>query len=203
MSTQPTSVLEIAVFTVRAPDAFPAIQHRTHEALATLRGHRASLRLRGMSDGLFADVVAWDSLEAAQQASNTVREAPRFSALMSSIMELKLYAHYQLGVDPAALLAELRRAPLVEVAAYAVRDVAVHLEVHGRVHDALPTLAGHRGGAAARQVEDPSQFADLIGWQDVEAHKRAVAALQARADLAAFFPGIGELKVFELFSVLG
>ena len=109
-----------SVFTVRAADAFPAIQHRTHAALATLRGHRASLRLRGMSDGLFADVVAWDSLEAAQQASNTVREDPRFSALMSSIMELKLYAHYQLGVDPAALLAELRRAPLVEVAASTV-----------------------------------------------------------------------------------
>jgi len=43
MSIQPTPVLEIAVFAVRAPDAFPAIQHRTHDALATLRGHRASL----------------------------------------------------------------------------------------------------------------------------------------------------------------
>ena len=67
MSIQPTPVLEIAVFTVRAADAFPAIQHRTHAALATLRGHRASLRLRGMSDGLFADVVAWDDKPAARE----------------------------------------------------------------------------------------------------------------------------------------
>ncbi|MCA3010992.1 MAG: hypothetical protein INH41_01190 [Myxococcaceae bacterium] len=203
MSTHPVPVLELAVFTVRAPDSFPAIQHRTHDALATLAGHRTSLRLRGMTDGLFADLVAWDSLEAAQQASNTVREDPRFAALMTSITEIKLYAHYQLGVDTAALLAELRRAPVVEVAAYAVRDVAVQLDVHGRVHDALRALAGHRGGAPAHQVEDPGQFADLIGWENPEAHQRAGADLQERGDLAGFFSGIGDMKVFELFSVLG
>lgn len=203
MSTQPAQVLELSVFTVRAPDTFPTTQNRTHDALATLSGYRTSLRLRGMTDGLFADLVAWDSLDAAQQASNTVREDPRFAALMTSIAEIKLYAHYQLGVDTAALVAELRRAPLVEVAAYAVRDVAVHLDVHGRVHEALRALAGHRGGAPAHQVEDPGQFADLIGWENPEAHQRAGAALQARGDLAAFFSGIGEMKVFELFSVLG
>jgi hypothetical protein len=203
MSTQPAPVLELAVFTVRAPDSFPAIQHRTHDALATLSGHRASVRLSGMADGLFADLVAWDSLEAAQQASNTVREDPRFAALMTSIAEIKLYAHYHLGVDTAALLAELRRAPVVEVAAYAVRDVAVHLDVHARVHGALRALAGHRGGAPAHQVEDAGQFADLIGWENPEAHQRAGADLQERGDLAGFFSGIGEMKVFELFSVLG
>jgi hypothetical protein len=203
MSTQPTPVLEIAVFTVHTPDTFPTTQNRTHDALATLPGHRTSLRLRGMTDGLFADLVAWDSLEAAQQASNTVRDDPRFAALMTSIAEIMLYAHYQTGVDTTALLAALRRAPVVEVAAYAVRDVAVHLDVHGRVHDAIRAVAGHRGGAPAHQVEDPGQFADLIGWETPEAHQRAGAALQARGDLASFFSGIGDMKVFELFSVLG
>ena len=52
----------------------------THEALATLSGPRAGLRLRGLTDGLFADLVAWDSLEAARLASNTVREDPLFAA---------------------------------------------------------------------------------------------------------------------------
>jgi hypothetical protein len=203
VSTQPAPVLELAVFTVHTPDAFPKVQQRTHEALATLSGHRAGLRLRGVTDGLFADLVAWDSLEAAHRASNTVREDPRFAALMTSIAELKLYAHYQLAVDATALLATLRRAPVVEVAAYAVRDVAVHVDVHARMHDALHALAGHRGGAPARQVEDPAQFADLIGWEDAKAHRYAGAALQERSDLAAFFSGVGEMKVFELFSVLG
>jgi hypothetical protein len=220
MSTQPAPVLELAVFTVREPDSFPAIQRQTHEAVATLSGHRAGLRLRGLraptSSGglgsppalrappnLFADLVVWDSLEAATRASNQVREDPRFAPLMTSLAELKLYAHYRLVGDPSALLAELRGAPVVEVAAYAVRDVAAQLEVHGRVHEALRALAGHRGGAPARQVEDPSQFADLIGWEHREAHQRAGAALQARADLGAFFSGLAEMKVFELFSVLG
>ncbi|MEN9578413.1 MAG: hypothetical protein RJA70_1422 [Pseudomonadota bacterium] len=203
MSPQPTPVLELAVFTVRAPDSFPEIQHQIHDGLATLPGHRAGLRLRGMSAGLFADLVAWDSLKAAQQAADTVREDPRFAALMSRIAELKLYAHYRLGVDIAALLVELRRAPLVEIAAYAVRDVAVHFDVHARVHDVLRALGGHRGGAPAHQVEDRAQFADLIGWEDSEAHQRAGAALEEHGELAAFFSGIGEIKLFELFSVLG
>lgn len=203
MSTRPTPVLEIAAFTVRAPDAFSAIQHRTHDALATLQGYRVSLRLRGMTDGLFADLVAWDSLEAAQHASNVVREDPRFVGLMTSIAGLKLYAHYRLGQDTETLLAELRRAPVVEVASYAVRDVAVHLDVHARLHEALRSVAGHRGGAPAQQVEDPASFADLIGWEDAAAHRRAGAAMQERVDLASFFSGIAEMKAFELFSVLG
>jgi hypothetical protein len=203
MSTHQAPVLELAVFSVHAPDTFPTTQSRTHEALATVSGHRTSLRLRGMTDGLFADLVVWDSIEAARQASHTLPEDPRFAALMSSIAEIKLFAHYQPSVDPTALLAELRRAPVVEVAAYAVRDIAVHVDVHGRVHRALQTVAGHRGGAPAQQVDDPGQFADLIGWENLEAHQRAGAALQARADLAAFFSGIGDMKVFELFAVLG
>jgi hypothetical protein len=203
MSTQPTPVLELAVFTVRAPDAFPTLQQHTHEAVATLSGYRASLRLRGQTDGWFADLVLWDSLDAAKQASITLREDPRFAALMNSIAELKLFAHYQLGADTTALLDQLRGAPVVEVAAYAVRDAAAHIHVHSRVHEALGAFAGHRGGAPARQVEDPRQFADLIGWENPEAHQRASAALQERSDLAAFFSGIGEMKVFELFLVLG
>ena len=202
MLPKPTPVLELAVYTVRASESFPALQDQTHDALATINGHRTGLRLRGLTKGLFADLVAWDSLEAARQASDTVREDPRFAALMSSIVDLKLYAHYQVGVDLAALLLGLRRAPVVEVAAYAVRDVAAHLGVHPRVHDALRGLPGHRAGAPAHQVEDPTQFADLLGWDDAEAHQRAGVALQERGEFAAFFSGMRELKVFELFSVL-
>jgi hypothetical protein len=203
MSTRPAPVLEIAVFTFRAPDAFPALQERTHEALATLPGHRAGLRLRGLTPGLFADLVAWDSLEAAQQASATVAADPRFAALLDGIAELRLHAHYRLGLDPATLLDALRRAPMVEVAAYAARDVALQREWHDRVHDALRALPGHHGGAPGQQVEDPEQFSDLVGWQDPEAHQRAGAALQGRDELSPFFAGLGALQVFELFSVLG
>jgi hypothetical protein len=203
MPTPSTPVLEIAVYSVHAPNAFPAIQLRTHDALATFRGYRAGLRLRAANDGVFADLVAWDSLEAAQQASNAVREDPRFAALMTSIEALRLYAHYRVAVDLVELLAELRRAPAVEVAAYAVREVADHLEVHGRVHEALRAQAGHRGGAPARQVEAPGEFADLVGWDGADAQQLAGAALQERAELAPFFSGMGEMKVFELFSVLG
>jgi hypothetical protein len=42
----------------------------------------------------------------------------------------------------------------------------------------------------------------LVGWEDAQAHDRAGAELQARSELAPFFSGIGEMKVFELFSVV-
>jgi hypothetical protein len=202
MSPTSTPVIELAVYTVRSPDAFPTTQHQMHEALATLSGHRTGLRLRGMSHGLFADLIAWESLEAAQQASNTAREDARFAPLMNEIIELKLYAHYRVGVDASLLLAKLREAPLVEVAAYAVRDPEVHDEAQAWLHEALRATSGHRGGAPARQVEDPVQFADLVGWEHAEAHEHAGATLQQREDLAAFFSGIGAMTVFELFSVL-
>jgi hypothetical protein len=202
MTTPSTPILEVAVFTVRAPDSFAEIQRRTHQALATLRGHRTGLRLRGRAGGLFADFIAWDSLDAAQDASAKIREDPRFSALMAGIEQLRLHAHYQLIADIAALLEDLRRAPIVEVAAYVVHDAAVHLGVHEKVHEGLRTQAGYRAGAAARQVEDPGQFADLIGWENAESHRRAGATLQERSELAVFFSGIGEMKVFELFSVV-
>lgn len=203
MTTSFTPVLEVAVFAVRSPDSFAEIQQRAHTALATLRGHCTGLRLRGGASGSFADVVAWESLEAAQSASVLVRDDPRFAPLMASIVELKLYAHYRVGADVVRLVDALRRAPLVEVAAYAVHDVAVHLAVHGQVHEAVRAEPGFRAGAGARQVEAPDAFADLVGWESAEAHHRAGAALQAQGALSAFFSGIGEMKVFELFSVLG
>jgi hypothetical protein len=199
----PHPVLEVALYTVRSPDTFSPLQHQAHHALATLPGHRAGLRLQAQSHGLFADLVAWESFEAAQRASQAVREDPRFANFLAAIEELRLYAHYRLRTDPAALLNALREAPVVELAAYTVRDVAVQHEIHTRVHDALRTLGGYRFGAAAHQLENTSQFADVIGWASPEAHTSAGAVLQQRSELAAFFSGISEMKVFELFSVLG
>jgi len=147
MSTKAPTGIEVAVFTVRAPESFTELQHRAHDVLAMLRRYRTSLRHRGVTDRLFADLVVWDSLEAAQIGSGTVREDPRFAPLLSSIAELRLYAHYRPDVDIGDPVSELRRAPVVELAAYAVRDVGVHLEVHGRVHNALRTVDGHRGGS--------------------------------------------------------
>jgi heme-degrading monooxygenase HmoA len=202
MSPHSNSVLEVAVFTVRSPVDFLEVQRRTHEALSTLPGHRDSARLRGCKEGLFADLVAWESIEAAERASALVREDPRFAPLMASIEGLRLYAHYALAVDPADVLRELRRAQRVEVAAYGVHAVAAHAEAHPRLYEALRSQRGFRGGAPARQIEDGEQFADVIGWESEEAHERAGATLQTMPELAGFFSGIGETAVFELFTVV-
>jgi heme-degrading monooxygenase HmoA len=196
-------VLEIVVFTVRAPGAFHELQRRTHAEVAMFTGYHSSLRLQGATSGLFADVVAWTSLEAAHRASAQLREDPRFAAMLASIERLAHYAHYRTAADLDALLDGLRGAPRVELAVYGARDPAAHHGAQARLHEALKGWPGYRIGAAARQVEEPDQFADLIGWESDEAQRSASAALQTRADHAAFFAGIGEMKVFERFTVVG
>lgn len=202
MAASSAVVLEVAVFTVREPRSFDAVQRRTHDDLATLRGYRRGLRLRGLSEGVFADIIAWESLEAAKRASALVQEDPRFAPLVSAIDQLRLYAHYQPSGEVGALIDALGRSPRVEIAAYAVRDVAAQLAAHSAVHEACRTLDGYIGGAPAQQIEDPSRFADLLGWSSVEAHHHAGAVLQARSELSGFFSGIAEMTVFELFSVV-
>lgn len=202
MSTLHIPLLEIAVFNVRSAEQFPAVQESIHGALATLPGFRTSLRLRGRTNGLFADVVAWESLAAAERASLVVREDPRFAALAGSIAELQLYGHYTTVAD-VDLFALLRPVPVVELAAYAVRDPAIHRDVQRRVHEALRAVVGYRCAASLQQVQGNAHFADLVGWDDANAHRRADTALQQRRDLSPFFSGIEQTKVFELFSVLG
>ena len=193
-------VLEIAVFAVNDPSQFPPIQRRAHEALATQPGHLTGVRLRGLSDETFADLIAWESFEAAQRAASVVQQDARFSELMASIAQLRLYAHYRLTTDLVSLLDALRGAPVVEVAAYEVHDLATLTSVHGQVHDALRTRPGYCAGAPAAQIEHPSQRADLVGWMSAADHERAGQTLQARPELAPFFASVGPMHVFSLYS---
>jgi hypothetical protein len=107
MSRPPVPVLEVAAYTVHDPATFATTQHHMHTAIATFSGHRAGLRLRGMNAGWYADLVAWESLESAQRASDAIREDSRFADMMAGIANLTLYAHYQTGVDALMLLTAL------------------------------------------------------------------------------------------------
>jgi hypothetical protein len=195
-------VLELVAFKVHAPDAFPEVGQQAHRVLSSLDGCCESLQLADLSQDLFADLVIWTSLEAAQDASRVVAEDPRFAALRANIAELRLYAHYQLGAEPGVLFEALRAAPVIEIAAYGVRDIAAQQEVHPLLHEALRGMSGHKGGAPAQQLEDPSQFADVICWGDLEAQALASDAMMARAELAPFLAGMEEMKLYHLFTVL-
>jgi hypothetical protein len=129
-----------------------------------------------------------------------VQKDPQFAPLMSSIDKILVYGHYDLPVEPRSFLDALSHAPVAEIAAYGVRDTGAHHAVHARVHEVLRSHQGYRAGAPGQQREDASQFLDLIVWDSAQAKERAGAALPAVPELAGFFGGIAEMKVFELFT---
>lgn len=195
--------LEVAVFTVNKPQDFGAIQATTHELLAKVPGFIRSVRLRSSSSAaLFADLVAWESLATATAAAKQVQQDERFVPLMSGIEQIRLYGHYEIAAEPSDLLFGLNGAPIVEIAAYGVKDQAAVKEVHPKVYETLRGHHGYRVGAPGQQHEDRSQFLDVIAWASPDDCQRASQALQSVTALAPFFGALGEMKLFELFHPL-
>jgi hypothetical protein len=195
------AVLEVAVYAVRDPNRFGDVQRTAHKQFASFAGFQASVRLRSSANpAVFADLVAWQSLEAASEAAASAQKDPRFAPLFSAIDEMRLFAHYEIGTDQAHTIKALADAPLVEVAAYAVADVGVRAELHPQLHERLKNRPGFRGGRPGIQREDARQTLDLVGWESAAAHKQADVDLQAMPELSKFFSILGDVKVFELFA---
>lgn len=196
------AAVEVAVFTVRSPDSFEAVQRQTHAELRTLGGFRESLRLRGTtSRGLFADIIVWDSLEAAQEASARVEEDPRFGALRTSLDQVCLYAHY--APYDGRVLERLGEAPVVEITAYTLRSSGALAEGHEQIGTELRRQPGYLVGGSWRQLEDSNQFVEIVGWERTEDCEAASAALRTRPHLANLFARMGPPSVSGRFAPIG
>jgi hypothetical protein len=103
-SPEHTAVLEIAVYTVHtaAAESFPSIQLAVHQLIASMPGFRASSRLRGLDDAaVFADVIEWDSLEAAESAAAKVPSLQGAEGFLSAINVMRVFTHVPLpGMPP-------------------------------------------------------------------------------------------------------
>ena len=85
--TREVPVLELVTFRLAAdlsPDAFVALAQATEPVLRRQPGY-VSRKLVHAPDGLWTDIVEWDSLATATEAAKTVLSDPAFAPFVAAI----------------------------------------------------------------------------------------------------------------------
>lgn len=200
----PPAVLELVVFRVTDAGTAEPLRVAAHERIATYPGFVRALRLCAVEDPLlFADVVLWRSLADAKAAMGRAESDPAVLPFFGALGPIVSMGHYAL--TPAAspnLLATLARAPVVEIAAYTVKDAGLQDAAQPALHEALRGMPVVIGNAPLKPLEG-EHYIDLIGWQSAAAWQATGEQMQGDPQAAAFFSNVGEMKVFALFAVAG
>ena len=194
--------LEVAVCTVNAPNTFGKIQQRAHHNLATFAGFICGVALRGLDNQhSSADLILWDSEDAAKGAAGAIQTDERFTSFMQGIESVRHVAHY-MGASTEALN-HLSESPIIEVAAYEVSAQGGIAELRQEVHTALRTVEGASPQIAGICTDHPLSLLDLIGWSSKAVHEAAPGILMERhPEFQSFFSGMEKMEVFELFEVV-
>jgi heme-degrading monooxygenase HmoA len=94
----PSHVLEVAIFTVKAgyQDEIPALRVGLREALKGFAGLLEFCGYSPVDDGqTFADIAKWDTLESATAAADAFAAGdPRFAPYMHAIDSLVFMGHF-------------------------------------------------------------------------------------------------------------
>lgn len=192
-------VIEIAVYEAVDAEAFAPRQPELHETLQRRGGMLGSLARRGVEEPtLFADIVVWRDLGAAQAAAEVVETDPQFAWLRASLGAMRFFGHFSPLGDLDAL-EQLAAAPLLEVAISRPVRVGAHAEAHRRLHGKLAGSVGV-GGNLALSHDGGAITADLIGWADDAAQKATGATMMADAELRDFFDPTTEQILLALFT---
>lgn len=193
-----TTVVELAVYEVLDADAFAPRQAELHTDLRRRGGMVASLARRGVQEpGLFADVVLWRDLAAAEAASEAVERDPQLSWFRDLLGEIRFFGHFT-PVGPVAL-DRLAAAPLLEVAISRPARPAAHAAAHRALHRELATVPEVHSSVPLTR-DDGAVTADLIGWPDVATWTNTGEAMMSEPGLRDFFDPGTEQLVLALFA---
>jgi hypothetical protein len=86
--------------------------------------------------------------------------------------------------------------PVIEVAVFEAREPDHFTARQAALHDALGAFEGFVSAAPLRSIDEPSVFADLVVWQDLDAALVAADAVGSRPDLAWFRDALGAIRLF-------
>lgn len=200
----PQPVLEIVVYRVTDADAAEPLRRTAHAQIAHYPGFVRAIRLGSVDDpALFADVVEWRSLMEGHAATARAETDPAVEPLFGAIGAIISMGHYPLAPGASGtLLTQLARAPMVEIAAYTVKDGELQAAAQPGLHRTLRSMPVVLGSAPLKAVEGGG-YVDLIGWQGKEAHADVAARMEGDPQGAAFIANIGKMEVSALFNVVG
>jgi hypothetical protein len=200
----PQPVLEIVVFRVNDAAGAEPLRAAAHAQIAGYPGFVRALRLVAVDDpALFGGVVQWRSLADAQAAMARAEKDPVLQPFFGALGPIVSIGHYPLtAAASAGLLDRLAKAPVVEIAAYTVKDRTLQDAAQAGLHAAFASMPVVLGSAPLRALEGGG-YVDLIGWQSKEAHAATAAQMEQDPQSAAFIANIGEMKLFSLFTVAG
>jgi hypothetical protein len=86
--------------------------------------------------------------------------------------------------------------PVIEVAVFEAREPESFTAQQAALHDALGAFDGFVSAVPLRGIDEPSVFADLVVWHDLDAALAAAGAVGSRPDLAWFHDALGAIRLF-------
>ena len=196
--------LEFAVYRVNDAASFPELRRTTADSMAEENGFLWWQRLQGKDDegALFADVVAWAGPDEANAAAAKVQTDERYAPFMAAVRDIVHFSHCRAAAGESQVADWLEAAVEIEIALYTVKDANVHREIREEVYRRLRQREGMMGGTyldGASVEGDDAAFGDLLTWTDAAAFETTGTEMQAMPELAPFFQGVAELRVFSLF----
>ncbi len=192
-------VVEVAVYTISKSNG-GELQKMAHEGLRSMPGYKGSARMTGATDPhLYADIVVWNDVAAAQNAADLVSQSEGMKPFMNAIESMKIFRHYRLTGNLQDLLPMLKGAPYVELAAYKVKDVSKQGPLQLDLHSKLNGKSGYMKSSPLVGASESDEYLDIVGWESTAHMEAAGEAMQSNPDNAEFFRGIAAMNLFSAF----
>lgn len=195
------SSLEIAVFEAKDPDGFAARQARLHAQLREVfDGYLGSIGLRSATEpGVFADLVLWESADAALAAVAALPEREEFSWFHEELRAVRYFGHAEPSAD-LDVLALLASAPVVELVLVRPADPAAfdaaHVVLHDRYLERVDEVLAH----VRLRANADGVAGDVNGWTSADAMQAVAPATMEQPELAPVFDPSNEVIMFMPFT---
>ena len=194
--------LEIAVFEASDPDGFVAKQTDVHRLLGSLfDGYVTSLGFRSVAEpNVFADVVLWESADAAKAAAAALPDTPELAWFPPEIADLRFFEHLAPAREASDALTNIGGAPVAEIVLLKPAMLDGFVEAHEALHVELAN-ADVVVEELRLEINDNGVVGDLNAWTTADAMQEMAPQMMAKAELAPMFNPENEMMLFMPFMV--
>lgn len=198
----PETVAEVAIYTVKDPDNYPALLKAAMEHVKKMPGLQGGVHMRSLKDpSMFADVYLWDSLAQAEAAAKAVETEPEFKEFANSFIELKVFSHFAPDGNLEDLKKFMANGAAVEMAVYSVKDPELQKEPRENVYRDLSSQSSVYSGIPLSPLKEGDAYIDFIAWTSPEEAEKTAGSMMAKEEHKAFFGNTDQVNMFEFFTI--